>query len=289
MEMIGVSLAILCSLCWLGFDLSRKLLSHGIPVVPLTILIMYAQLPFYGAGIFYQGTDLTWNEFVQPAMVAGIFNLFGNAFFVWGVQKIPFSISIPLLAFTPAFAVLVGWVFLGETLGPVALAGIALIVMGSLILTLRGVDKADTHKYNLKLGISLILIVSFCWAVTPVFDKIALRASSESFHAFFQCLFIGVVLNIFLVIRRDRLSAPKILSENRKPFWLGIICAVAALSFQLLAIQKIEVGLVESLKRATELGGSLLVGAFFFKEGVNKYKIASLAFLAVGSVLVLMR
>ena len=51
------------------------------------------------------------------------------------IRVSPLSLTLPFLALTPAFLVLVGWVILGETVGPSGFGGIVLVMAGSYVVT----------------------------------------------------------------------------------------------------------------------------------------------------------
>jgi drug/metabolite transporter (DMT)-like permease len=59
------------------------------------------------------------------------------------LKEIPLSLSLPFLAFTPAFIVLNGWMLLGETVSLTGLLGIFLIMAGLYCLNIFSILHRD--------------------------------------------------------------------------------------------------------------------------------------------------
>jgi drug/metabolite transporter (DMT)-like permease len=94
------------------------------------------------------------------------------------------SLCIPLLAFTPVFLILTGWLFLGEALNAAGLAGIALVAGGSYFLGLGGVRAAwwePLAALAREEGARLMLIVAAIFSVTSALGKLAILHSEPAF------------------------------------------------------------------------------------------------------------
>ena len=107
------------------------------------------------------------------------------AFLYMRVLKIcHLSLCIPLLAFTPVFLILTGWLVLGEALNPAGLAGIALVAGGSYFLGL-GSEGSPWWKPLAALarepGARLMLGVAALYSVTSALGKLAILHSEPAF------------------------------------------------------------------------------------------------------------
>jgi undecaprenyl phosphate-alpha-L-ara4N flippase subunit ArnE len=77
-------------------------------------------------------------EFINVWVVAG-FGLYfiGSAIWVYGLSRGPLTTVYPYTALTFVLVCLSGAVFYGETVSPRALAGIACVLLGLLLINLR--------------------------------------------------------------------------------------------------------------------------------------------------------
>ncbi len=102
MSGLALALTVLSSLGWAGFDATRKALSERLDAVPLVVLLMVGQLPFFGAWMAYEGGGLTIGSgFYAPAVGSVALNVAANLLFVTAVRISPLSVTILI---TPAIA-----------------------------------------------------------------------------------------------------------------------------------------------------------------------------------------
>ncbi|MGQ9687578.1 MAG: EamA family transporter [Desulfobaccales bacterium] len=123
------------------------------------------------------------------------------------------SLCLPLLAFTPVFLILTGWLVLGEALNAAGLTGIALVTGGSFLLGIRG-DRASWWEPLAVLargpGARLMLLVAAIYAFTSALGKLAILHSEP---AFFGVVYPTVVGGCLLLayplspVRQGRLLA----------------------------------------------------------------------------------
>lgn len=287
---LGFLFAFLCSFCWLIFDIARKKLSGNFGIIQLSTLMMYGQLPLFGCAMLWQGFYAPEPDYWQAFLWAAVLNTFGNVLFIGGVKYAAFSVAIPILSLTPVFTTLAGVIILGETLGAWQSAGVCLVFLGAFLLVIKSLSSTQTQQEsaNLKKGVAMMAFAALSWAVVPAFDKQALSYSTEAYHAFFQCLAIGLVLHLFLLSKGEKLFATSAKHWNIPVFVIGILGAVSALFIQFLALQLIEIGLVETIKRSTELFSAIFVGMLLFSEKFRWEKLFSVLLIGSGVALILL-
>ncbi|MES2856202.1 MAG: EamA family transporter, partial [Bdellovibrionota bacterium] len=205
-----------------------------------------------------------------------------NLWFIQAVSMAPLSLVIPVLSLTPVFTALGAYLGLGETLGFQQIAGVILIVVSTFFL-----GKAESSKTtvndgsSVKKGVLLMGLVAVMWSITPIFDKICLREVPSSEHGFIQCAGIAIFFGVYLRVRGIPASF-RLVSANFEWFSIAVLFASIALFTQLWAIQVVQVGIFEALKRSVGLVAALLLGHFLFAERISRIKVGLVGLIAVG-------
>jgi len=109
------------------------------------------------------------------------------------IRKSPLSLTLPYLAFTPAFMIFTGFVFLGETPNLWGLAGIFITCIGGYVLNLetgRNSFWAPIKAVFKETGSWLMLIVALLFSFSAVIGKKGILHSSPLFFTmtFFAAL-----------------------------------------------------------------------------------------------------
>ena len=182
------------------------------------------------------------------------------------IKTSPLSLTLPFLAFTPAFMILTGWLLLGEKLSLLGTIGIALIVVGSYCLNLSQIESgffAPLKAIIKEPASRLMLLVSFIYSITSVIGKLGILHSNPYFFGltYFTALTILMTSIIPLI--------PGVIGGNLfrlklKGVILGLTQAVMVYS-HVAAISLIQAAYMISIKRTSLLFG-VLYGAYWFKE-----------------------
>jgi drug/metabolite transporter (DMT)-like permease len=128
------------------------------------------------------------------------------AFLYMQVLKIcPLSLCIPLLAFTPVFLILTGWLLLGEALNLAGLVGIGLVAAGSYFLGLGNARFAwwePLAALAREPGARLMLAVAALYSLTSALGKLAILHSEPAFFGvFYPAVVGGSMLAVYPVSR----------------------------------------------------------------------------------------
>lgn len=290
--MSGLALAytILSSLGWAGFDATRKVLSSRVPAVPLVVLLMVGQLPFFGAWIAWDHATLVVGPgFWTPALASVALNVAANLLFLKAVRESPLSLTIPMLSLSPAFAAVAEFVGYGAApTGPQWL-GMGIVILGAITLHAGGQAGADPRAVVRQMlqerGSLWMAVVALLWAVSGTFDKAATSHATAAVAGFAQCAGVALCLAVWMVARRET-SGLRAIGSVRGVYVLSIASGVLALGVQLLAYQLALVGLVEAVKRAVGMLTSLALGRVVFGERIGLTQVAAVLVMAVGVALI---
>ena len=280
--MMGLSFGVAAALCWAALDVVRKALAGTASPTALAVFLLLGQVPFLGAWAAYDQSWVTEVRYWPPAVASMSMNAFANVFFMRSVQLSPLSRTVPFLSLTPVFSALAAIPLLGEVPGPMHWAGILLVVLGALVLNSDLGDswwKSVTHEK----GAPYMIAVAVLWALSTALDKRALPYASPASHSFLLSAGSAAILGTWILVRgkqgelREVFEAPKALLAGMIAF------AVAALALQMVALQWLWVAVIETLKRAFGVFGSVVFGRLFFEEPITSRKLAAVVLMVVGT------
>jgi drug/metabolite transporter (DMT)-like permease len=198
----------------------------------------------------------------------------------------PLSLTVPFLAFTPAFVIITGYFILGEVLNIFGILGIFLIVTGSYILNISHGKYGWLSPFKaifMEQGSWLMLITSFLYSFTATIGKLAIIHSSPQFFGVVYFL----LFTIFLICLFPFVSNGKSFNLVKKPI-PGIIAGIflsGMIYSHTLAISLVEAAYMLSVKRTSLLIGVLL-GAFYFKEEKIRERLFGAVIMMAGVILI---
>jgi len=281
----GMVLALAAACCWSLYDLLRRFLTGKMSAWVLVVWVTVGALPVVMAWGLWANDWRLGEGYWVPGLASTALNVVANFAYFRSFQLSPISVTLPMLSLTPVFSSLLGAAVLGEPVGPRAAGGIVLVVAGAALLSAgrKGVER----RFRLEPGSLLMAVVALCWSTTLLLDKLAVGRASVPLHAL--VLNAGVAIGgLFALAATRRLH---LLSEVRGNVVLligSVVVGVSALCIQLVAIQQVPIGMVETLKRG--IGGLFAViwGRSFFGEGVTTRKVGAVVLLGCGVALILL-
>lgn len=280
--MIGFSLGLAAALCWSGLDVVRKALAGKASPTALSVFLLVGQLPFLGVWAAVDQTWVTDARYWPPALASMTMNALANVLFMRSVQLSPLSRTVPLLSLTPVFSALIAIPLLGEVPTVFHWVGILLVVVGALVLNS---DLSDQwwRSISHEKGAPHMVGVAVLWAFSTALDKRALPSASPASHAFLLSAGSGAILVTWMLARREQAELRQVWSAP-KGLLVGLIgFAVAAIALQMLALQWLWVAVVETLKRAIGVIGSVLMGRIFFVEPITARMLVAIALMVAGT------
>jgi uncharacterized membrane protein len=199
------------------------------------------------------------------------------------LQISPLSMCIPFLAFTPVFLIPTTYIILGQKPQPIKLLGVALIVVGSLVMHrqlfavgwLAPVKAVIEYK-----GSRYMLLVALIFSITNPLDAELVRRSDIYTES---CAYgLGLCLSFFLLTRMQKGNFTAAARGNLRWITLAGLCDAVSLLFQLASYAYLAVVITVSIKRAG-IVLAVLAGWLFFreKEITDKVIAASVMFCGV--------
>ncbi|MGB5194511.1 MAG: EamA family transporter [Polyangiales bacterium] len=280
--MMGFAIGVAAALCWSGLDVVRKALAGKASPTALAVFLMVGLLPPLGAWALWDRTWVADAGYWPPAVASMLMNALANVLFMRSVELSPLSRTVPFLSLTPVFSALAAIPLLGEVPVGMHWAGIGLVVLGALLLNSDLSDdwlSSITHEK----GAPFMIAVAVLWAFSTALDKRALPHASPASHAFLLSSGGATILLLWLLVRgahgelRELGRAPKRLLAAMIGF------AAAAVALQMTALLFLWVAVLETLKRAFGVLGSIAFGRLFFLEPIGGRKLVAAAFMMAGT------
>jgi len=198
------------------------------------------------------------------------------------------SLVTPLLIFSPVFTVLISALFLGEIPSARGLWGVGLVLIGAYWLNRNSEAGWLTPFKSLALtpGIALVLLAGLLWAITPLFEKIAIQHTnpeSPRFAAFVATTFLTLILTPAAVVK-GKSAISKLSLHRRDLFFAGLIAGVApVLGYTALSLGL--VGYVTTLFKLSTLM-TLIWSFLFLKEVRVAQRLPASLVMVIGAILI---
>ncbi len=196
--------------------------------------------------------------------------LLAMGLYLLAIRDSPLAHTLPYLAFTPVMTSLTGAMVLGETITGAGFAGVLLVMVGAYVLNLEHARHgagmawlAPLRAIYSERGSRLMLAVAALYSMTSVMGKAALQYMPPQIFGPFYWSFVGVVCVLIFAAR-----SPRALGVLwRRPRWhlaVGVLMALMVMT-HFLALERVEVAYMLSVKRTSLLFG-IVYGALFFGE-----------------------
>jgi len=202
------------------------------------------------------------------------------------LQVSPMSLCIPFMAFTPVFLIGTGYVMIGELPSWIKLAGVGLIVVGSLLMHRRLFAEgwwSPIKAVMREKGSRYILLVALILSITNPIEKRLVTMSDPLTQAFSYC--IGLCLLFAVLVWARHADCGAVMRTTPKWAVLAGVMDAAALLLQFFTYSYLAVVITISIKRAG-IVLSVLAGWLIFREREITDKVIA-ASVMLGGVLIL--
>jgi len=283
---IGLAATLGCAVLWAVLDVLRKQLAARMDAVGLAVWLAIGQAPLLG--VWVAASPGAIEPAYWPWAAATIlFNIIAAVLYLGAVGSGQFSVAIPMLSFVPVWTALLGIPLLDQVPSATQFVGIAAVVAGAMVLHGQGRTGVAMLTAMLRERVSLAMLgVALCWALTIVLDRRATAHAPLSFHALALSVGIAAGATAWLAWRG---RVGDLLQARRAPGRLVAAAVVAALAMalQLRAMQDVDVAVLEAIKRTLGMAAAIALGRVVFAEAVTPRKLAAVALMAFGTLLVL--
>jgi drug/metabolite transporter (DMT)-like permease len=167
-----------------GVDVvTKRHLTHLSPYGMGMVRVFFA-LPFLAALMPFMAVPELGSGFWRTIVILIPLEITATLLYMKALRGCHLSLCIPFLAFTPVFLIATGWLFLGETVQGLGIAGIVLITGGSYILSIgNGAPGllAPVKALIREPGARLMLGVALIYSVSAALYKVAILNSEPLF------------------------------------------------------------------------------------------------------------
>jgi drug/metabolite transporter (DMT)-like permease len=251
------------------------ILTYGFMLVPAAML----------AAFRWSDVDA---RFWRDILIGGGLDAIGNLAMIAALRGTDLSIFGPLNATRPIVALLFGWFFLAENPTPMGLLGIAITVLGGVLL-FTGSEAGGKHNFRAIWKSLALRIIGLSLGVAgAVFLKRAASVATAEVTVAAWIICGLIVLLAFAVIRDS--AALKNLSPAVSLHWKWLLVHSGVfLTMQVLTIYIFQKTLLAYSFVFFQLGMVLqvFVGRFFFQEGAFRRRFVASIIMALGSILIL--
>lgn len=250
--------------------------------------IILASITYFTSGLIFllisiaKGIPSLGPDFWKAVILSGGLNIIAAMCFYKSLRLTDLSLAAPMLAFTPVFLTLNGYLILGEKPNAFGYLGIFSVVLGILFMNSPKASKLFHALRSIKnnKGILLMLLVAFLWSISTPFDKLAVLNSDFIFGVACISLFIFIFFTsyAFLRVKTQKLTFYK--QALTGGLFISAINVVGSIFTNLAYLQALA-AYVLSVKRLSILFGVLL-GVFIFKEPELKKRLTGAVIAVIG-------
>lgn len=202
-------------------------------------------------------------------------------------EKAAYTVVYPVMRGTaPLVTVIAAVLIFQESYAPLQWLGVACLSGGILLLALRNLSEEKLDLSALRRGLSWALFGGVMVAVYTTYDAWGIRQSVDPF-AFLAWFFFFTALDfpIILWLRLRAMEHPPALAPLALRGLAGALIAYVSFGGVMLATRLDKVG-EAAILRETSTVFAALIGWLFLKERVGPRKLALMALIAAGAVLV---
>jgi drug/metabolite transporter (DMT)-like permease len=237
-------------------------------------LLLFIEIPVLGGQFWFA-------ILIQTVMLSVT-----QVIYMRAISTSPLSVTLPMLAFTPAFMLITSPLILRESPGMIGKFGILLVVLGAYLLNVKKVGEGFLNPFKAlfeERGPILMMVVAFIWSITANVDKIGVLNSSPIFYSITVMGGVTICLSIVMGFKSEGYQG-QIKANWRALLPIGFFLAIGIAS-QMTAIKLTLAPFVISIKRTSIFFGSIY-GFIFFKEAKIKERLMGAFIMVIGVFLI---
>ncbi|WP_306155009.1 EamA family transporter [Roseovarius sp. MMSF_3281] len=234
--------------------------------------------------------------FVVPWPGAHMWPIFAGAFVIHLAYKVlqamaytrgAYTVVYPVVRGTgPLFTVIGAYLLFNETFTPVQWLGVGVLLAGIYGLAAYNLRHYPVDRETLPAALGLAVVTGLFVALYTTYDAYGIRAAADPFTFLAWFFFVdGLVMPIVAYIKWRNMPAPPRLAPLLLRGWIGGVMAFGSFGAVMLATRLDKVGEAAVL-RETSTVFAALIGWLALKETVGPRRIALMALIAAGAVIV---
>jgi drug/metabolite transporter (DMT)-like permease len=200
----------------------------------------------------------------------------------------PLSLTLPFLALTPVFLIVVSYAILGERVSLQGVIGILCLAAGSYVLHFHKMEKGIIEPFKAirkEKGSVLMIFTAFIYSITSSLGKMAIMHSSPLFFGIVYFIVVTVAFTpIALWMGRHELKG-FITGRHYMGLMFPGLCHAVMVASHMLAISLIQVAYMISLKRTSVLL-AVVYGYFLFNEKHIRERMSGTLLMFAGFILI---
>jgi drug/metabolite transporter (DMT)-like permease len=198
----------------------------------------------------------------------------------------PLSLTLPFLSFTPVFVLFTGGLILNETLSPLGIVGMLMVVLGGYVLNL------DAARYGYlgpikavwrEPGSATMLVVAFIYSLSSVGGKVMILNSSPLFTALTIFILFGLTLTAILLATGK--ATLRNLTRNHRLGALAGLIVFAEMVCHNMAMNLVAAAYMITIKRTAGIF-SVIYGWLLFHETGIRFRLLGTAIMTAGAALI---
>ena len=205
----------------------------------------------------------------------------------WAYTKGAFTVVYPVVRGTgPLFAVIAAYVIFDERFNGVQWLGVAVLLSGIFGLAIYNLFKLEGQRDTLNAALALAVLTGLFVGFYTTYDAYGIRATANPF-TFLAWFFMidGVMMPFVAAERWRRMPQRPALGPLMLRGVIGGLIAFASFGSVMMATRLDKVGEAAVL-RETSTVFAALIGVVFLKDTVGPRRVALMALIAVGAVIV---
>ncbi len=234
--------------------------------------------------------------FVVPWPEPHMWPIFAGAFVIhlvykclqaWAYTKGAYTVVYPVVRGTgPLFAVIGAYLIFQETFTLTQWLGVGVLLSGIFGLAVYNMIFLTAARETLNAALGIAVLTGLFVALYTTYDAYGIRATADPFTFLAWFFFIdGLVMPFIAAARWRRMAAPPALGPLALRGLVGGIVAFASFGSIMMATRLDKVGEAAVL-RETSTVFAAVIGVVFLKETVGPRRVALMALIAAGAVIV---
>ncbi|GHV45771.1 membrane protein [Synergistales bacterium] len=193
----GFLLALSAAVCWGSAPIFQKRALRDMGLLELNAIRSLGVLALLLPVLFFAGPDIFLpgaSSYLVVVIIVFVNSLIGDLLAFAAIRSIGASLATPITNAYPLAITLISWLWFGEELTSFVLAGTFLVIMGLVLLNLRGAATPDSRPGSYLWGVASAMLAALCWAFGLSMSKyLTLQGATSTAIVFWRGFFFSLM------------------------------------------------------------------------------------------------